>query len=286
MARRKSPTRSKRRSKRRTKKTQTKRALCVGINDYPGTNSDLNGCVNDARDWKAELERHGYSVKLLLNSKATKEAIIKHLADLVRQTGRGQKAVFTFSGHGSWTTDLSGDEPDQRDEMLCPHDIMSGEGLLDDELAEIFALKNWGARIYFISDSCHSGSVAKFVPPWLSGREARLMPRPRFLHPLVFTKGRIAREAIHRSALRGSTAHQKYPALLASGCRDVEYSYDAYINGRFNGAFTHTALKALKKGPRTPRAWMKIIRKSLPSEQFPQSPGLFGSSYYKRTEIF
>ena len=26
-------------------------ALCIGINDYPGTGSDLSGCVNDANDW-------------------------------------------------------------------------------------------------------------------------------------------------------------------------------------------------------------------------------------------
>ena len=27
----------------------TKKALCVGINDYPYEGSDLNGCVNDAK---------------------------------------------------------------------------------------------------------------------------------------------------------------------------------------------------------------------------------------------
>jgi hypothetical protein len=27
-----------------------KNALCIGINDYPGTQSDLKGCVNDAND--------------------------------------------------------------------------------------------------------------------------------------------------------------------------------------------------------------------------------------------
>ena len=32
------------------------RALCVGINDYPGSNMDLAGCVNDAKDWQALLE--------------------------------------------------------------------------------------------------------------------------------------------------------------------------------------------------------------------------------------
>jgi len=29
----------------------TKKALCVGINDYPYDGSDLNSCVNDARAW-------------------------------------------------------------------------------------------------------------------------------------------------------------------------------------------------------------------------------------------
>jgi hypothetical protein len=33
----------------------SKRALCIGINNYPGTHMDLNGCVNDANDWAAEL---------------------------------------------------------------------------------------------------------------------------------------------------------------------------------------------------------------------------------------
>ena len=32
-----------------------KYALCIGINDYPGTDSDLSGCVNDANDWAAAL---------------------------------------------------------------------------------------------------------------------------------------------------------------------------------------------------------------------------------------
>ncbi len=36
----------------------TKRALCVGINDYPGTNSDLSGCVNDAEDWAQSPSRN------------------------------------------------------------------------------------------------------------------------------------------------------------------------------------------------------------------------------------
>jgi hypothetical protein len=32
-----------------------KTALCIGINDYPGTANDLSGCINDAQDWANTL---------------------------------------------------------------------------------------------------------------------------------------------------------------------------------------------------------------------------------------
>ena len=35
-----------------------KKALCVGINNYPGTQNDLNGCVNDANAWAGLLVAH------------------------------------------------------------------------------------------------------------------------------------------------------------------------------------------------------------------------------------
>ena len=38
------------------------KALCIGINDYPGTDNDLSGCVNDAQDWAEELSRRGFTV--------------------------------------------------------------------------------------------------------------------------------------------------------------------------------------------------------------------------------
>ena len=33
------------------KKKSPRRALCIGINDYPYEGNDLNGCVNDANAW-------------------------------------------------------------------------------------------------------------------------------------------------------------------------------------------------------------------------------------------
>ena len=36
----------------------SKKALCVGINDYPYDGSGLNGCVNDAKAWADLLVNH------------------------------------------------------------------------------------------------------------------------------------------------------------------------------------------------------------------------------------
>lgn len=121
-----------------------KRALCVGINDYPGTGSDLEGCVNDARDWQRVLAQRGYDVTVLLDGKATRAAMVNALTALIGEARSGDTAVFTYSGHGSWLPDQSGDEADARDEMLCPYDVARGQYLLDDDLAEISGARRPG----------------------------------------------------------------------------------------------------------------------------------------------
>lgn len=262
-----------------------KRALCVGINNYPGTESDLQGCVNDARDWKIALEARGFSVNLLLDDDATYSRIYRSLHTLVDGAKKGDTLVFTFSGHGSWLPDDDGDEADARDEMLCPYDVAQGAYLMDDELAEIFGRKAEGVRLFFISDSCHSGTVARFAPP-LFPDAAKHHPRPRFLPPATFVKGRAMRARIERAAGTARASRQKYPALLAAGCKDTEYSYDASFQGRPNGAFTYFALRALKQNPKTLRAWIEAVRANLPSSVHPQSPSLFGSRTAKSGAMF
>lgn len=255
-----------------------KRALCVGINDYPGVDSDLSGCVNDAKDWKKTLAARGYTVATLFDRDATRANVLEGLAELVSSGKSGDSLVFTFSGHGSWIPDVDGDESDQRDEMLCPYDIGKNKYLLDDDLAEVFGKKADGVRLYFISDSCHSGTVAKFAAP-LFPDAAKLLPKPRFLPPYAFLKGAKERKRLDAVAAVASTAatRQKYPALLLAGCRDTQFSYDASFGGKANGAFTYFALAALAKKPKTPRAWMKLVRQSLPSSIHPQTPQIYGS---------
>ncbi|MCG6536451.1 MAG: hypothetical protein L7F78_17525, partial [Syntrophales bacterium LBB04] len=51
-------------------------------------------------------------------------------------------------------------------------------------------------------------------------------------------------------------------------------SYDAYFEGRPNGAFSFVALRALESLPpnATYSDWFKKIRGMLPSRQYPQTP--------------
>ena len=255
-------------------------AVCVGINNYPGTQNDLSGCVNDARDWATELATRGFSGTSLLDSQASKGAILFHVKDALRQAQPGDVVVFTYSGHGSWTPDLDGDEPDGRDEALCPHDFEQGL-LTDDELYEVFTDRNPRVRLVFISDSCHSGTVARFadiVP------EAHA-PRVKFLPPRagIFGLDPLGFKDVSRAPV---LSRAKSSALLLAGCQDTEYSYDAWFAGRPNGAFTRAALQAIRAAPKTYLEWQQGIRRLLPSTSYPQRPALVGTATQKHWPIF
>ncbi|MDG6109310.1 caspase family protein [Dactylosporangium aurantiacum] len=247
-----------------------KLALCIGINDYPGVSNDLYGCRNDAADWTGVLAARGFAVRTLLDSAASGAAIRTGVADLLTQATPGDAVVVTYSGHGTWVPDLDGDEPDGRDEAICPHDIAANGPLLDDELSTLFATAAPGVRTVLISDSCHSGTLTRLSRPLGDGRgSSRFLPPSTFLTGPALTAGRGPVRARPRSA-----------ALLLSACRDSEYSYDATFAGRPNGAFTYVALTALAALPAgaTYRDWLRAIRAQLPSQNYPQTPALLAST--------
>lgn len=269
----------------------SKYALCIGINDYPGMGSDLSGCVNDANDWAAELKKRGFTVSQLLDKQATGSAIRKGISALLAKAVKGDVVVVQYSGHGSYVPDEDGDEPDGRDEAICPYDVGTKGVITDDELFDIYSAKEQGVRLAVISDSCHSGTVARFAPivtpPTIAGANAP-QRKVRFLPPETFLpRSELAKLGVQRS-LRSSSPPGRYAALLMAGCQDTEYSYDAYFQGRPNGAFTFVALKALAKLPAkaTYRDWYKAIRKALPSQQYPQQPNLYGSASMKLWKVF
>ena len=269
-----------------------KKALCIGINNYPGTHMDLQGCVNDANDWAGVLAERGFKVTTLLDDQATKAAMVKAMGDLIGKGAKGDTLVITFSGHGTYQPDTDGDEADGLDEALCPYDLQTGgEALTDDEIRNLFLARKAGVRIVLLSDSCHSGTVTRAAK---ADKDAdtrpRFMPMGNWLPASKLPKNFAGKAAqtmvapVGTSPLAGAFVKQ-VGDLLLSGCKEGpnNYSYDAKIAGRYNGAFTYYALKTLKalKPEATYNDWYKAILKSLPSASYPQTPQLVGTSQAK-----
>jgi hypothetical protein len=268
-----------------------KLALCIGINDYPGTGSDLSGCVNDANDWSKLFTEKGYTVKKLLDKNATRKNILEGIKELIGQTEKGDSIIFQYSGHGTYIPDKDSEESDGTDECLCPYDLNTKGPITDDELNDLFTSKKNGVKLVLFSDSCHSGTVTRFAPittpPATTGKNPPVR-KVKFLPPATFLSAKELRKLGTIRTFRRSSPPGRYGSLLMAGCQDVEYSYDAWFQNRANGAFTYVALQVLKhlKPTATYQDWYKAIRKVLPSQQYPQSPNLFGSAAMKKWKIF
>lgn len=246
-----------------------KKAVCVGINDYPGILNDLKGCVNDANDWAELLTEFEFDVQVLLDNQGTRENIKAVLRDLVSALRPGDYGVFTYSGHGTYNRDTGGDEPDSYDEALYVYDGL----LLDDELREILDDLRPGASMVVISDSCYSGTVTRLDEDDSHYAKPRFVPVVGYT-PLIPVKQRFLAEA-------------EMLELLLTGCSDTELSYDAFINGRYNGAMSRYAIDAIRANPEaTFNGFYSLLRQALPSQEYPQTPQLEGTEENKSRELF
>jgi len=269
-----------------------KRALCIGINNYPGTHMDLKGCVNDANDWAAELGNRGFAVDKLIDKDATKDALIAGFKSVIGGAGSGDLVVITFSGHGTYVPDINGDEVDGLDEGLCPYDIQTGGGaLIDDEIHALFAARAAGVRLVLISDSCHSGTVTRAAaadPDADDGPRPRFMPMGNWLPPEQLPRGASGKPLATVAFTTGTSPFanalsRRAGDLLLAGCKEGpnNFSYDARISGRACGAFSYYALKTLKtlKPGASYADWVAAINPAyLPSVSYPQSPQIVGNA--------
>lgn len=263
-----------------------KRALCVGINDYPFEENDLRGCVNDAHAWADLLiQNYGFAsadVRILLDSEATKANILAGLEELIAGGEAGDTLVFTNSSHGTYLTDESGDEPDRYDEALCPYDCEENL-ILDDELRSRLDGLKPGVSFTLISDSCHSGTVNKAMVGDTPDQR-----RVRFLNPKLLKKATAGNVFAMKPKGKKTSRRTSVTDLLLSGCRSSEYSYDALIDGKYHGAMTFYAIKTIEEADYkiTFAELKKKLNAYLRAEGYPQHPQLEGKTVLKNAPIF
>lgn len=266
-----------------------KKALCVGINDYPfGTANDLRGCVNDAEAWAAMFKDHFNftDIKMIKDAEATRTNMVAGIKNLLAGANSGDVLVFTNSSHGTYQADDNQDEPGY-DEAICPYDTDSNL-LLDDELRELFSGIPNGVRFTVISDSCHSGSVTRVI-----SRRDPENRRHRMLPPEVWG-GRQLTETQMRAAV-ANKKKEKFPEsgmkeILLSGCKSNQTSADAHISAvnAFYGAMSYYAMETIKNA-NYKLTYAELRDQLLPvleAENYEQVPQLEGTDENKQRQIF
>ncbi len=141
-------------------------ALLVGINDYPEGTRSLQGCLKDLEDVEDYLTEHcpDRAIEVLKNGDATYANVISTFKSHLGKAGKGDVALFHYSGHGARSraaAEFYQYDLDKRDEGLVCVDSRIGDNydLADKELAVLIAgLAKNDPHIAVVLDCCHSGT--------------------------------------------------------------------------------------------------------------------------------
>lgn len=236
-----------------------KMLLTYAVNNYPGSSNDLNGCVNDQTDLINALSS-GWSVTAFRDHEVTVRSFNDNVKNYILGMTAGDFLIIHYSGHGTRVRDYSGEEEDGYDEALYLYDGT----FTDDQFNQLMMLIPEGAKVMVVLDSCFSGtatrrggySKAKYIPPadgvW-----------------------------VHNKIEKASGLNH----ILFSGCRSDQTSADAYINGRYNGAFTFFWLRAMNFNM-TYREWIAETVRLISLNGFEQVPQLEGPEDMLNQKIF
>jgi hypothetical protein len=163
-----------------------KHALLVGVSNYPSLTEhlQLKGPPNDVVLMRTILKPYGFAdnnVRVLADGvegarAPTRAAILADLKNLASTVGEGDFVYLHFSGHGSQQPTKPGKqppEPDGLDEIFLPADIGKWDGkkgevknaIVDTEFGNaITSIRQRGAFVWAVFDSCHSGSMTRGAP--------------------------------------------------------------------------------------------------------------------------
>lgn len=258
-------------------------SLHIGVNAinpaHYGTDGLLRGCENDARAMQGIAATLGYQSTILLTAHATSARVLSELNRAAATLQPGDTFFVTYAGHGSQIPDTGGEEsePDGRDETWCLYDRM----LIDDELYRCWALLLPGVRVILVSDSCHSGTVARVMlsQPELvrdltslfpTGDEAmEFTPRvlPEEYSAEAFEKSRSLYQSIKFAGPSAERTTVAASVVLMSGCQDNQLSSDGPANGRFTSALLRVWNNGAFRG--NYRELHKSIAAVLPPTQTP-----------------
>ncbi|KAI9438497.1 peptidase C14, caspase domain-containing protein [Lactarius indigo] len=276
--------------------TGRKRAVCIGVN-YTGQNSQLDGCVNDAKNVYNFLigehycltDRLGFRTRdiIRLTDEAhdprnlpTRANILGAMRWLVRGARKHDSLFFHYSGHGAQVRDRDGDEADGYDEVIFPVDYSQTGTIIDDELhSNLVKPLPPGCRLTAIIDV--RGIFSRVDAPLTSS--SRVILDLSWVGiilqgwPLLLTyhsDGRVRSSSITKEFLREKST----PAdvICWSGSADSGTAFGEKEGGIAVGAMSYAFLRVLRNNPRpTYEDLLRDLRRA--TRKYHQKPQLSAS---------
>ncbi len=263
------------------------KALLVGINKYPNPRNELRGCVNDILDMEHFISANNKmypneNIKKLIDRQATKKEMVTQIKWLLEGAEAGDSLLFHYSGHGAQVpTHYNNIEKDGLDEIICPYDYdgSAATTLRDKEFAQLFAGIPKGVHFVWISDSCHAEDLSRDVDKGQATiyRQFKgVMPINEGITSINYDK--LMEEEGGSFAPMAMPNTKPLNGALLSACASHELSADAYINNRYNGAFTHYLIKNLLEysDSKTMQAIIKLVNMDLDKNGYDQNPEIEG----------
>ena len=202
-----------------------KQALLIGIQDYSNTSfKSLKGPANDIELTKGMLrERFGFRDEdfiILKDAQATHTGIENAFNTLINRVKLGDDdfVYIFYSGHGSQTADLNGDESSGKDQTWVSYGSRSSTvehkdnyDVLDDEIGDWLAkLYDKTDKVVFVSDSCHSATVSRaaergeaLVRAVKEDKRSHLLGKLTYAKPTTHLGIRVSAARDYESALDG-----------------------------------------------------------------------------------
>lgn len=153
----------------------TRRALLIGINDYPKPADRLEGCVNDVFLMSSVLQESGFKpdeIRVVLNERATAQGIMERLHWLLEGVRDGDERMLFYSGHGAQIPRYSpSGAPDSVDECLVPYDFdwTPEHAILDRQFCQLYSQLPYDCYFVAMLDCCHSGGMTRDGGPRIRG---------------------------------------------------------------------------------------------------------------------
>ena len=204
-------------------------ALLVGINKYD-CGQNLNGCLNDVEALNTKLQKIGFdSIAILRDAEACAKNWLEALRELISMGSPGDMLFHAHSHHGAQIKDTS--EADGLAEVWCPPDFdWSPEHMITDkQMKAALDMLNISALFTDWADCCHASDSLRGIA--FKGALDRFIPNPD-----IDILG--ARQIVSHIVV-----DPRPNVLQLAACRSEQTSADAFIDGRYCGAYTHYGLE-------------------------------------------